>query len=70
MAIRRSKIASVADSAEPTKVQPSDLDLESIPLTPQDGDERNERTGTSPNRFIRKYVYDNGAWRLLAETQY
>lgn len=69
MAIRRSKIASVADDANPVKVQPSDMDPETLPAVPADGDIRTERTGTSPNRFIRLYIYDGGVWELLAETQ-
>lgn len=69
MAIRRAKIASVADSAEPSKVQPSDLDIEAIPPVPQDGDFRTERTGISPNRFLRGYIYDGGSWWLVFELQ-
>lgn len=70
MAIRRAKIASVADSSDAAKIQPSDLDLEAIPASPADGDLRTERTGASPNRFIRLWVYDGGAWRKLSEIQY
>ena len=70
MAIRTAKIATVTDGGDPSAIQPSDLNLEAIPSSPQDGDERNERTGTSPNRFIRKYIYDNGSWRLVLEHQY
>lgn len=69
MAIRRSKIASVADTADTAKVQPSDLDPEAVPGVPAVGDLRTERTGTSPNRFLRLYIYDSGAWWLLSETQ-
>ena len=70
MAIRRSKIASIADTSDPAKIQPSDLSLETIPASPADGDLRTERSGTTPNRFIRLYVYDAAVWRLLAEHQY
>jgi len=69
MAIRAAKIATVTDSAEVALIQPSDLNPESVPSSPQDGDVRTERTGTSPNRFIRLYVYDSGDWQLLAERQ-
>ena len=69
MAIRTSKIASAADGTNPTKVQPSDLNPETIPGTPADGDIRTERTGTSPNRFLRIYIYDSGGWQKVAETQ-
>lgn len=69
MALRRNKIASVADSPEPAKVQPSDLDIESIPAVPEDGDFRTERTGTSPNRYLRGYLYDEGSWWLVFELQ-
>ncbi len=69
MAIRATKIASVTDSVDPAVIQPSDLNPESIPSSPADGDLRTERTGTTPNRFIRLYVYDSGAWQLLAERQ-
>lgn len=67
MALRRAKIASVADSAEPAKIQPSDLDIEAIPPIPGECDYRIERTGTSPNRYIRGYVYDLGEWSLVWE---
>ena len=69
MAIRRSKIASIADTADAAKIQPSDLSLETIPASPADGDLRTERTGTTPNRFIRIYIYDSGAWQLMTERQ-
>lgn len=68
MAIRTSKIASVADDlAVPAAIQPTDLNLEVIPSVPADGDLRTERTGTSPTRYLRLYVYDSGAWQLLSE---
>jgi hypothetical protein len=67
VAIRRAKIALVPDSADMSKIQPSDLDLEAIPAVPQDGDFRSERIGVSPERYIRLYIYDSGAWQLLAE---
>lgn len=70
MAIRTSKIASVTDTGDTSKIQPSDVNPESIPASPANGDIRTERTGTSPNRFVRLYVYDNAAWRLLSEMQY
>lgn len=69
MAIRRAKIAGVVDSGDLTKIQPSDLSLETTPASPADGDLRTERTGTTPNRFIRLYVFDSGAWQLLSERQ-
>jgi hypothetical protein len=67
MAIRRAKIASVADGSDPLQIQPSDLDLEATPGTPADGDVRTERTGTTPTRSIRVYVYDSSAWQLVSE---
>jgi hypothetical protein len=70
MAIRRAKIASVADGSDPLQIQPSDLDLEATPGTPADGDLRSERTGTSPTRYLRLYMYDDSAWHLIAEYTY
>lgn len=67
MAIRRAKIAGVADGDDPTKIQPSDLDPEATPASPADGDLRVERTGTTPTRALRLYVYDSSAWQLLIE---
>jgi hypothetical protein len=69
MAIRCAKIASVTDSTEPSVIQPSDLNPESVPSSPADGDFRTERTGTSPFRFIRGYVFDSGEWQLVFERQ-
>jgi hypothetical protein len=70
MAIRRAKIASVADGSDTAQIQPSDLDPEATPGTPADGDLRTERTGTSPTRYLRLYMYDDGAWHLLTEYLY
>jgi hypothetical protein len=67
MAIRRAKIASVADGSDVAQIQPSDLDPEAVPGTPADGDVRTERTGTTPTRYIRVYVYDSSAWQLVSE---
>ncbi len=70
MALRPSKIGGVADSGDPAKIQPSDVNPEGVPSVPAEGDQYTERTGTSPNRFIRKYVYDGGSWRIADEFQY
>jgi hypothetical protein len=67
MAIRREKIASVADGDDDSQLQPSDFDLEATPDTPADGDVRTERTGTTPTRYIRVYVYDSSDWQLVSE---
>jgi len=69
MAIRAAKIATVTDGGDIAAIQPSDLNPEGIPSSPQDGDLRTERTGTSPDRFLRLYIYDSGAWQILAERQ-
>lgn len=70
MAYRQSKIASVSDTGDAAKVQPSDLNFESVPASPAEGDFRIERTGTSPTRYIRYMTYDNGAWRITNEYVY
>ena len=69
MAIRRSKIAGVADSSDPAKIQPSDLDISTTPAVPADYDFKVEATGSSPV-FIRGYVYHGGSWRMVFETTY
>lgn len=70
MAIRPGKLTSVPDTGDTSKVQPSDLNPSVVPASPAQSDIISEETGTSPNRFIRLKVYDNGAWRVIAEYQY
>ncbi len=69
MAIRSSKIASVADSNDATKVQPSDIDPWSTPASPVNKDIRFEDVGTAPNRFIRIWIYLSGGWVKVYEIQ-
>lgn len=60
MAIRASKIASVADDGNPAKIQPSDINLMTRPAVPVQDDTWIERSGVSPNRIISLVTFDEG----------
>lgn len=70
MAVNPTKIAGVADSGDPSKIQPSDINPIGAPATPTQGSHYIEYVGTSPNRFIRFYLYDQGAWWKCWEVQH
>lgn len=69
-AIRSSKIASVTDSADTSKIQPSEMNPLTLPSVPVDGDIWFDRTGTSPTRTLAVKIYDTGAWRTISSISY
>jgi hypothetical protein len=69
-AIRPSKIASVPDDSDTSKIQPSEMDPFTEPSVPVDGDIWIERSGVSPTRSLIFKIYESGAWRTLASAGY
>lgn len=71
MAYRNAKIASVDDAVvnPQLKIQPSDQTFTTEGSSPAQDDLWLDITGTSPDRYIRLKVYDQGEWVTLAELQ-
>jgi hypothetical protein len=69
-AIRPSKIASVSDDGDTSKIQPSEMNPFTEPSVPVDGDIWIERTGVSPSRTLTFKIYEGGDWRTLASAAY
>jgi hypothetical protein len=67
--IRSAKLATVADSSDPSKVQPSDLNPLVCTSPPQDADICVERTGAKPNRRLTVKISDLGEWVEIATVE-
>lgn len=65
MALRGGKIASVADDGNPSKIQPSEIDIFTEPAVPAEKDVWLEVTGASPDISMTLKVFRFGAWRVL-----
>lgn len=70
MAIRPSKIRTVADGTDTAKILPSEMDPTTLPAVPVQDDIYFEFSGVSPSRTLAIRVYDGAAWRTLASITY
>lgn len=70
MAIRPSKIASVSDDSDTSKIQPTEMNPCTEPAVPTQDDIWFDFSGTSPSRTLAIKVYDGGAWRTITSVTF